>query len=263
MSVVGMKEPLHPNNITNLLKRVPSAAKNHKMVVAVPFEVAPNKCKALLAHKGVHGLVVGNGEPKLAKRFPGRIGHWTRSDFSRWRLPDGDAEVLLFLGTMDHIGGAMLFEARRRGFSKLLYLDNKGDKFESRTINTALANRLANGTLNRFAKGIRNRLNGIRNSVTVDSLYKSARKGDAQKQLQVGMKAAQQGDAQAQFQLGIQYAVGNGVQQSFVMAYKWMNLAATQDYEDADRFIDSIASQMTPAQIAEAQQLAREWKPKK
>ena len=59
--------------------------------------------------------------------------------------------------------------------------------------------------------------------------------------------------------IGILYGEGIGVPQHFVMAHKRMNLAAVKGYENANRFRDIIASKMTPAQIAEAQQLAREW----
>jgi hypothetical protein len=39
----------------------------------------------------------------------------------------------------------------------------------------------------------------------------------------------------------------------------WWNLAATQGHKNAIRGRDIIAKLMTPAQIAEAQRLAREW----
>ncbi len=47
----------------------------------------------------------------------------------------------------------------------------------------------------------------------------------------------------------------------------WSNLAASRhqpgkDRDDAVFNRDFIAKRMTPAQIAEAQRLAREWKPK-
>jgi hypothetical protein len=51
------------------------------------------------------------------------------------------------------------------------------------------------------------------------------------------------------------------VPQDYALAYKWFNLAAAQNNQDAEKYRDSIAQRMTPAQIAEAQKLAREWKP--
>ena len=78
--------------------------------------------------------------------------------------------------------------------------------------------------------------------------------------------AAEQGHAAAQHSLGLMYAKGRGVPRDYVEAYKWFNLAV----EDNDEMLkdaavynrDLVASKMTPAQIAEAQRLAREWKPK-
>jgi hypothetical protein len=45
-------------------------------------------------------------------------------------------------------------------------------------------------------------------------------------------------------------------------AHKWFNLAAAAGNQDALHDRDVTAHQMTPAQIAEAQRLAREWKPR-
>ena len=69
-------------------------------------------------------------------------------------------------------------------------------------------------------------------------------------------KAAEQGDAKAQERLGHMYANGEGVPQDFVKAHAWMNLAAAQGFQAENR--DRLAAQMTPAQIAEAQELATE-----
>jgi uncharacterized protein len=57
------------------------------------------------------------------------------------------------------------------------------------------------------------------------------------------------------------------VPQDYVEAHKWLNLAAAQAKPVGGRNIagearDSIAAKMSPAQIAQAQRLAREWKPK-
>ncbi len=81
-------------------------------------------------------------------------------------------------------------------------------------------------------------------------------------------KAAEQGNAKAQYNLGLMYDNGEGVPQDYAQAHKWYNLAASRfpPGEDRDRAVkDSniVAICMTPAQISEAQKLAREWKPKK
>ena len=79
--------------------------------------------------------------------------------------------------------------------------------------------------------------------------------------------AAAQGDAAAQNSLGGLYASGKGVPQDYVQAHKWYSLAAASDAEDKDREIfmknrNTLAAKMTPAQIADARKLAREWQPK-
>jgi TPR repeat protein len=74
-------------------------------------------------------------------------------------------------------------------------------------------------------------------------------------------KAAEQGDVEAQRSLGFMYSMGNGIELNRVLAHMWVNLAvATNECAAID--VKSIALSMTPAKIAEAQKLAREWKPK-
>ncbi|HSF67554.1 MAG TPA: tetratricopeptide repeat protein [Nitrospiraceae bacterium] len=75
-------------------------------------------------------------------------------------------------------------------------------------------------------------------------------------------RAAEQGDAMVFAKLGWMYVQGRGVLQDFVQAHKWYNLSAAQGEQSAVEARDALAKQMTPAQIAEAQRLAREWKPK-
>ena len=76
-------------------------------------------------------------------------------------------------------------------------------------------------------------------------------------------KAAEQGHVDAQSNLGSMYYKGEGVPKDFVIAYMWRNLAAAQGSEIARKARDALEEVMTPAQIAEAQKLSREWKPKK
>ncbi len=80
-------------------------------------------------------------------------------------------------------------------------------------------------------------------------------------------KAAEQGYARAQSNLGFMYANGQGVPQDYAEAHMWFNLAASifPPGEDRDKAVnnrDIVAEGMTPAQISEAEKLAREWKPK-
>ena len=76
-------------------------------------------------------------------------------------------------------------------------------------------------------------------------------------------KAAEQGHADAQFNLGAAYGIGEGVPEDYVESHKWLNLAASRaSAEKQKQFAetrDGVAQLMTPAQLAEAQKLAREW----
>ncbi len=81
-------------------------------------------------------------------------------------------------------------------------------------------------------------------------------------------KAAEQGLAEAQYNLGNMYEDGQGVPQDYAQAHMWFNLAASRFPPGKNRDAavsnrDIVAKKMTPAQISEAEKLAREWKPKK
>jgi TPR repeat protein len=68
--------------------------------------------------------------------------------------------------------------------------------------------------------------------------------------------AADQGNTDAQIALGFLYKYGEAVRFDYVQAYKWFDLAGS----GSDR--DIVATMMTPAEVAEAQKLVGEWKPK-
>ena len=94
-------------------------------------------------------------------------------------------------------------------------------------------------------------------------------RGDYATALMVYRPLADKGDAKAQYNLGIMYDTGQGVSQDYVQAHKWYNLSASRASADETDVRDSavknrdlVAAKMTPAQIAEAQRLASEWKPK-
>ncbi len=71
-------------------------------------------------------------------------------------------------------------------------------------------------------------------------------------------KAAEQGDAHAQGNLGGMYGNGDGVIQDNVYAHMWLNIASSNGVGNARDNRDIVAERMTPAQLAEAQKLARE-----
>jgi uncharacterized protein len=80
-------------------------------------------------------------------------------------------------------------------------------------------------------------------------------------------KAAEQGHALSQLFLGFDFEESHGVAQDYVEAYIWFSLAAGGASETTLRNVavsgrDRVANQMTPEEIAEAQRMAREWKPK-
>ena len=73
--------------------------------------------------------------------------------------------------------------------------------------------------------------------------------------------AADQGNPNAQNSLGVCYSNGEGVIQDYVLAYMWSDLASASGIEGAQNR-EAISKRMTPEQIAKAQELSREWKPK-
>jgi len=81
--------------------------------------------------------------------------------------------------------------------------------------------------------------------------------------------AAEQGNPTAQSNLASMYYVGEGVPQDYVQAYMWISLAASrfplsakEDRKQAAHHRYIVASNMTPAQIADAEKRAGEWQPK-
>ncbi len=71
--------------------------------------------------------------------------------------------------------------------------------------------------------------------------------------------AAERGEPRAQNNLGNFYVSGRGVPQDYVMAHMWFNLAAANGNENGIRNRDRLAGQLSGAQMAEAQRLARTW----
>ncbi len=70
--------------------------------------------------------------------------------------------------------------------------------------------------------------------------------------------AAEQGDALAQTGLAMKYALGEAVPQDYAVAYMWVNIAAASGNGISNLAKAQIASNMTPAEIAEGQKLAKE-----
>jgi TPR repeat protein len=71
---------------------------------------------------------------------------------------------------------------------------------------------------------------------------------------------AKQGNALAQFNLGFMYAKGQGVQQDYVLAYMWADVAAADATDSEYRkqysgLRNSVAKKMTVQQIIKARKL--------
>jgi TPR repeat protein len=78
-------------------------------------------------------------------------------------------------------------------------------------------------------------------------------------------EGAERGDTFAQAMLGLMYDKGHGVQQDFVLAYKWLNLAAAHangpQRDVFARLRNAVMSKMSPDEIVEGQRLALSWTP--
>jgi uncharacterized protein len=64
---------------------------------------------------------------------------------------------------------------------------------------------------------------------------------------------------EALFERGLMHCAGRDGNPDLVNAHKWFNLAAMRGNEAAKRYRMEISSEMSKAEIAEAQRLAREW----
>ena len=72
-------------------------------------------------------------------------------------------------------------------------------------------------------------------------------------------KAAKQGNAMAQRNLGGMHLRGEGVPEDYVRAYAWSSISAAGGSARSKKGKKIIAKRMTPAQIAKAQKLSREY----
>jgi len=74
-------------------------------------------------------------------------------------------------------------------------------------------------------------------------------------------KAASRNYPPSLFSLGELYERGFGVPQDYVQAHMWFNLAASRGDGNGAKYRDTVAGKMPPADVAEAQRLARDWRP--
>jgi hypothetical protein len=59
------------------------------------------------------------------------------------------------------------------------------------------------------------------------------------------------------------YDTGRGVPQDYALAHMWWNLSGTNGDKDAVQNRNIVEKKMSPSQIEKAQDMARNWKPKK
>ena len=94
----------------------------------------------------------------------------------------------------------------------------------------------------------------------LDTIY--WRENDYAETFKLLLRSAEHGYGYAQDYLGDMYAEGFGVPVDNVQAYFWHDRAAAQGVQNAAEKRDLIAKKLTPDEIAHAQKLAQEWKPK-
>lgn len=68
-----------------------------------------------------------------------------------------------------------------------------------------------------------------------------------------------EGQGLALVKLGSMYEGGRGVTQDYVQAYKWYDLGARRNEKTGEQLRDELEKRMTPAQVAEAQMMTKEW----
>jgi TPR repeat protein len=71
--------------------------------------------------------------------------------------------------------------------------------------------------------------------------------------------AAGNASADSLYELGIASASGRSAPADLVAAHKWFNLAAIKGHREAARMRREIATEMTDAEIGQAQRAARDW----
>ena len=73
------------------------------------------------------------------------------------------------------------------------------------------------------------------------------------------IEQAESGTKEALYDLGLLYSIGQGVDQDFVEAHKWFNLAAIRGMKSATIDRAEVAGDMSLNEISIAQRMAREW----
>lgn len=72
-------------------------------------------------------------------------------------------------------------------------------------------------------------------------------------------KSAKNGFGLAQYKIGQMYVAGHGVDQNLIKAYAWMRSAISQGVKDKDGTLAAMTSELTKAQLSEANALAHQY----
>jgi len=72
-------------------------------------------------------------------------------------------------------------------------------------------------------------------------------------------ESAEQGYGMAQNNLGLLYAKGKGVKKDGVQAHMWLNLAVSNGFKPAEKWLKRVEKELTPEQVVEAKRLAQDW----
>jgi TPR repeat protein len=216
------------------------------------------------------GMLYHYGGPGLAKDFPASL-KWLRAGANA-----GDPTSKFFLAYMYEEGEGTAVdyaEAMKR------YAEVAGEEGVNPLLEGWAQQRI--GRLYEFGKGVdRDPIEaarwyrkgaehgdgGAQGLLAKDYWFGTGVPQDYSEAVRLARRAADQGDSLGQLLLGNAYAAGTGLPRNLTLAHMWFNLssAAADTPEQAQlaaRLRDQTAAQMTPAQVAEAQRLAHEWKP--
>ena len=75
--------------------------------------------------------------------------------------------------------------------------------------------------------------------------------------------SAEQGTANSQFNLSAMYNNGQGVPQDYALAHMWWSICSSNESKDCVKNRNIVEKKISPSQIEKAQEMARNWKPKK
>ena len=86
---------------------------------------------------------------------------------------------------------------------------------------------------------------------------------DYKEAVKLFLLSAEQGNMFAQYGLGYMYYEGKGVLQDYVSAHMLWNISGSNGNKGAMNNRNIVEKKMTPQQIEKAQEMVRNWKPKK